>query len=484
MVKVITRPKTGGAGREPPRSRTSKLGAPKGAPGHVTVDSRPFIEKRPASFTNIPRFTTATVAPSSLSPAVKAVALAGLGSTVLVGLPAVAHAQDLPPTNEMTRAQLEDAIARLELRRGDMTPEELAAERARLWHLYVRSGGLAGTENLPRTEPSNTNTSETRTRGEIRLERLANDIEYEMRITARDMATRDFVPIDGLAGYKELSGERVRELIVSALKDIPLNELPGGSLLASLVRQLPNTSNLNIENMTYRELQDAVGDSQKEWLEARFRPVFDEHKIEAAVVAFGSITAIRYTSPDAARTLDRVLPRIGIYDRDLLGDTTRLEADLRYRNAEVLPNLDLRVRSRYPLNESTTARLDAEATLSVENDRHVSGRITGGVRWVEGSTWVDGSAYVTDTGRYGGGVEAGTSHLPSGLNARAYVHSHFGEGTATGDASGRVMYGVDLTRDVNINGARGNFGVYVGGGVDTDGSRNDINAGVVFTLRW
>lgn len=459
---------------------------PKEAPPRV-VDARPFFVQEPtATFSKLPRYVHSTSGSANLSPAVRAVTLAGLGATVVVGLPMVAHAQDLPPSTELTRAELERELARLEARRDEMSPSEVEAERARLWQLYVRAGGGMLSEDVVVRASSEITESiaTTPTRGDVRMERLARDIEYEMRITARDMAHGNFTPIEGMPGYKELSEARVRALIEDAIKDIPLEELPGGNILAALVRTLPNTDHLRPEGMTYRELERAVGDAQKDWLKAKFGPFLEEHKIEAAVVAFGSITAIRYTSPEAARTMDKFLPRIGIYERSFADDRVRLDADLRYRNGEVLPNLDVGVRARQPLNEHLTARVDAEGTVSVEADRLVSGRVSGGLRYTEGRNWADGSLYVTDTGRYGIEMEAGTTHPETRLNARAHVGTHFGEGTATGDASGRVLYGVDLTRDVNINGAKGEFGVYVGGGLDTDGRNSDVRAGVVFTLRW
>lgn len=486
MVKAITpgRPQ-GPAGTEP--GRGSKAAAARRAEALPReVDARPFFAQEPTpTFETLPRYVHSTTGASSLSPAVRAVTLAGLGATVVVGLPMVAHAQDVPPSGELTRAEVEREIGRLENRRHELSPEELDAERARLWQLYVRAGGPAA-DGLPNLTTTSSEVAETtgKSRGELRMERLARDIEFEMRITARDMAHGNFTAIEGMPGYKELSEDRVRDLISDAIKDIPLSELPGGGLLAALVHELPNTAHLRPEGMTYRELERAVGDAQKEWLKDKFGPFLEEHKIEAAVVAFGSITAIRYTSPEAARTMDKFFPRIGVYDRSFLDNRVRVDADLKYRNAEVLPNLDIGVRARQPINDNLTARLDAEGRLSVEADRLVSGRVSGGLRYTEGRTWADGSLYVTDTGRYGIELESGTSHLETGLNARAHVGAHFGEGTTTGDASGRVLYGVDLTRDVNINGAKGNFGVYVGGGVDTDGRNNDVRAGVIFTLRW
>ena len=442
-----------------------------------------FLEREARTFNTFPRAVGAsTLGSGGFSPAARAVLLASMGGTVFMALAPSANAQE--PTSTPTRAELEREIARLDARRGELSPSEIEAERARLWQLYVRAGGLSASVPTPLPSSADPGTTAQPSRGALRMERLANDIEFEMRVTARDMASRDFVPIEGLPGYKELSGERVRELISDALQDIPLNELPGGHLLAALVRQLPNTNHLNLESMTYRELRDQVGDAQRDWLRERFRPVLEEHKIEAAVVAFGSITAIRYTSPEAARTLDRILPRIGVYDRVVLDGQGRIDADLRYRNGEVLPNLDLRFRAHHPLNERTTARLDAETTISVEADRHLTSRLTAGVRHTNGPNWVDGSAYVTHSGRHGVELAGGTSDPVTGLNARAHVGAHFGNGTATGDASGRILYGVDLTRDVRLDNARGNFGLYVGGGMDTDGSNRDVSAGVVFTLRW
>lgn len=488
MVKVITPPPRGVVGTRslPSLPLDPSIRADRERPLSLppAVDVRLFREKESKTFGGLPRFVSTTTGASSLSPAVRGVVLASLGGTALIALAPSVHAQELPPTPTPTRAELERAINRLEERRGELSPSELEAERARLWHLYVRAGGLNANVPVPSVSTTDPGTEATLSRGAQRMNRLANDIEFEMRITARDMANGNFVPVEGMPGYKELSSERVRELISDALQDIPLNELPGGHLLVALVKQLPNTSHLELDKMSYREIRRSVGDSQREWLRERFRPILEDHKIEAAVVAFGSITAIRYTSPEAARTLDRILPRIGLYDRPVLDGRARLEADLRYRNAEVLPNLDLRVRADHRLNDRTTARLDAEATLSAEGDHHLSGRITGGVRHTRGAGWVDSSAYVTHTGRHGVEFAAGTSDTATRLNARAHIGAHFGEGVATGPASGRVLYGVDFTRDVEINGARGNFGLYVGGGADTDGKNHDVRAGVVFTLRW
>jgi hypothetical protein len=65
------------------------------------------------------------------------------------------------------------------------------------------------------------------------------------------------------------------------------------------------------------------------------------------------------------------------------------------------------------------------------------------------------------------------------------VASTLGDGVAIGDARGRINAEIDVTRDLNLGGGvRGNWGVFVGAGADTNGDNSDVRAGFVFRLEW
>ncbi len=178
----------------------------------------------------------------------KAVMATVLGaSSIGVFVPA-AHAEGLPavPTNPTALA---DAMRDLERRKDTMTPEQLADARKALWKSYLEATRGVSTEAdtaLP-------------TRGAVAVAATLDEIARRLELTPYDIAhPGSYTLVDGAPGYKTLPESEVKELLGRMIRSIPLNELPGGTALASLVKTLPNAGSLPAESMTYDELIKAL----------------------------------------------------------------------------------------------------------------------------------------------------------------------------------------------------------------------------------
>jgi hypothetical protein len=421
--------------------------------------------------------------------AVSAVMLGVTGVGALSGC-ATARAEEIvvAPTVDYTPTAAADATAvvldaiELDRKVDTMDPEEVDAARRALWSAYVNGGGSASALSAP----APTIELATPTRGQLVFEDLAKRIEERMRVTAWDMAHHESITfIDGAPGYKQIPESELRDMIVDALKDVPLGELPGGSSLAQIVRGLPNAGHLNAESMSFNEVTDALGDAQEAWFRARFGPFLESHKVEAIAVAAGSITAIRYASPEAAGFLDKITPKIEVLDERSESGTWRAEADLRYRDRHVLPDLDVRGSASRAVGP-VTLRATATGTLSLEADEHVTGRVGVGARVGDGNTWGDLAASVDHLGRTHAGLELGHRDPSAGLSILGRADAHLGDGYAVDpSAAGRLRFTLDAGKDLKFDGgATGRVGVYASHATDTDFGHGDSRVGVMFSLRW
>ncbi len=421
------------------------------------------------------------------SRAVSAAMLGITGIGALVGAPTAARAEE--PIKDVDAAQplvhdVRKEADTLAKAMHKLSAAEIELARKELWSAYIDAGGIETTPISVATLSAD-DTLHVKTPGELRFEKLANDIEARMRITAWDMAHPESVEfIEGAPGYKKLPEKVVRGMVTDALKDVPLGELPGGSSLAGIVKSLPNAGHIDAAHMSYNQVIDALGDAQKEWFEAKFGPFLEEHKIEAAVVAAGVVTAARYASPEVAGVLDRVTPRIRVW-RDATDDgRLRGEASLKYRDRHVLPDLDL---SGHARTDAGPVRLRAGVggTLSVEGDEHATGRLTLGARVGDRENWADLSGHVDHRGRTGARLSLGLDRPEHDLSIRSHLTGRFGEGTAIDrDAAGRVTWTLDAGKDLKLKNADGRVGLFAGYGVDTSGRNEDFRVGVAFTLRW
>lgn len=322
------------------------------------------------------------------------------------------------------------------------------------------------------------------TRGELRFRQLGQELEQRMRVTARDMASRDFQPLEGAPGYKSLSEREVRSLLTDALQDIPLEELPGGAQLASLAQRLPNAGHLDAGKMTARELMSAVGDENRDWLKGKIEPLIEGRELEVGLVAFGAVTGLRYASEDAAQLMDKLSIRSTIYSKHSDDQRSNVRARLAYRDAHVFPDLDIDAQTTRTVAD-TTLRASIRGTFAPEADQLLTGTATIGAHREIGDYWVDGSgSYYSGTDRWRANVTVGRYDPATTWNFTSGITGVFGDGVAQGDANGRVLWETDLTRDVRFGNAVGDFGVYTGVGVDTDGKNQDVHAGLVFRLRF
>lgn len=326
-------------------------------------------------------------------------------------------------------------------------------------------------------QPTDRPANGEKTRGEIVLDQLARELEALMQVTARDMANPNTPFIEGMPGYREPDRDQALRLIERAFRQIPLGELPGGRALAALVNQLPNAGHLDAEKMSFDELSRAVGDANVAWLEAKFKPLVEGHELEVGLVAFGAITAARAASPDVAGGLDRIIPAITVWRTQSDDGNSDARVRLRYRNEEIMPNIDIRARTARHYGPYTVHG-ELEGRISLENERHVTGTATAGASWNQDGRFVDASATYFDNGQSrvtvtGGVVNPQTRSLT------------FGTMTAElGRNPNRIHWELDYDRLLQFPNANGSIGAYAGYSMNTDGSDGDLRAGFVFRLRW
>lgn len=448
------------------------------------VETLPTAPRRPPDLIvarHLPRRWASTGALVGGVP--RAVSAALLGTTALgafVGAPMVADAADavpLPsPESVVDTATFERALADLERRRADLTPDELASARRDLWSAYVHS-------HLGTSSESTTLRRSART--DAVMAALTARIESAMRVTAWDMAhPESWEPIEGHSMMKRIPESALKEMLVDAVRDVPLGDLPGGKALAALVRALPNAASLDAENMSFNELSTALGQAQKAWLMERFGPFLEEHRVALAVVGFGAVTAARASSPAAADLMDAYLPSIRIFRRTLGDGHVHTDVALVYRERRLLPDVDATVGARGRVG-GVDLRATVTGTTTVERDPTVTARLGVGARVGDERRWLDLSGAVDTAGGRMVLLESGLLIPEDDLSVRGAVGARFGPGTARGDAEGRAAAEIGIDRRFRVgSGAVGTVGVWGGVEADTDGRHVDPRVGVVFTLRW
>ncbi|MCB9646228.1 MAG: hypothetical protein H6730_06470 [Deltaproteobacteria bacterium] len=477
-----------------------------------------------SSATNVPSFQASTpdlpnvefrkpttTAPATslvgrLQPAVAGVLLAAtLGTSMAQAQGVPVQTVALPPaetaavvqvvTAEPNVAAFNDAMRTLEARlaNGEITAAQMAQARTVLYRVHVQ--GYRGAD-VPRDERGRITVDAVleaqgapqgvaMTRGQRVMDQLARDLETRMRITAKDMATGNYTPLEGAPGYKEISQQDAQRLLTDALKRMPIGELPGGSGLAEALGNLPGAEGLDVANMSFDELSRALQDEAKAWLKAEVGPFIEDHKVESATVAFAAITGLRAASPDAAKLMDSLGVKIRVWKTQTNDGLLRTQGRLVYRDANVLPDLDVEGQLHHQLNDRTSLRAGITGTLSLEGSEHFTGAATIGAHYTGDNYWVDGAgAYDMKTERWRASLTGGYVPGPD-FRAVGSLTATFGDGVARGDANGRAALELDLTRDLRFgNGVTGDIGAYVGASADTDGSHTDLNAGIMLRLRW
>jgi hypothetical protein len=415
-------------------------------------------------------------------PAVAAV-MAGALLVGGTGFGAPLHAQEIPPTQTeaATPDRIQEALDELEARRnrGEITPDVFQRVRARL-----RSGVVPfehdGDVDLDALI-NETDLDGAGTRGDRAFRRLAVELEHRMRVTARDMADPNTRFIDGAPGYKEISEDELRDLLVRALRDVPLEELPLGPGLARVMASLPLGSGIT-EKMSPNEIEEVLDANTQAWFDEKLKPLIEGREVEAAIVGFGTVTALRWASPGASKLIDRLDPRATIYETTSSDGRSNLEARLAWRELRVLPDLDLTATST-----TSVGLIDLygsiDSRIAPEADDVVTGFVSAGARYDGDTAWFDASISrhidrdLSEVSLRTGGSYDGVSYVSSLVGAR-------GEGTAIGDASGRVALELDLAKPVRLHGADGSFGMFVSVAADTDGTNEAVAAGLVFRLRF
>lgn len=405
----------------------------------------------------------------------RAVGATVLGATSLIG--GVAHAQDTTvvaplPVGSTVDTELARAAARIEARRDTMTATELAAARRELYSAYVDS-------TAPRAADA------PKTRGEVRVDRLLRELERRMEVTAYDLAhPGSYTTLEGHVGYKTIPEDQVVDLLRDAVQDIPVGELPGGKAFATFVRGLPNAGHLDAENMSFRELKSAVGSANREALRERFQPLLDQHKTKIAVGGFLAVTAVRASSPEAARLLDRITPRIEVWDHTSSDGRLRGDASLRYRDGRVLPDVDVRASATHRVGV-VDLRATSTASVALTGERPLTGALGVGARITGDTGWLDLEGNVDHTRRSTLRLSGVLDAPDAGLVGRGSITGTFGEGVARGDARGRVDLEASLDKRLDLGrNVDASVGLYGAVSADTDGRNEDARFGLMFRMRW
>lgn len=497
------------------------LARARGVEPGVTIGEPPLSEPAapsPVSGVRAPHGTTMSALAGFAKPVVAAALLATVIGTaapalgaplegVVVSPPAVAE-EVAPP--DATRAELpigeariradltafNNAMAQLESRHreGRLSAEELAGARRVLYAALIehRIGATVPRDVRGRIDldalvlSSSGVTYASTTRGGQVVERLLAEIERRMRVTARDMAYPENVRfIEGAPGYKELPEAELRRMVGDALQDIPIGELPGGDRAAELIRRLPYAGGIRAEELSYRELERALGDAGKQWLETNLRPLIEGHELEVGVVAFAAVTGLRAASPEAAGLMDRLRPRVTIYRDTFADDRIETRARLAYRDRHVFPDLDLTANANLMVGPRTTVRAGLGGTVSFEADERFTATATVGAHHTAGNLWLDAqSTYYTENNHVRASLSAGHYDPDLRLSTSTNLSGIFGPHAAASGANGRVAWEVDVAKELKLHGAEGTFGAFVGVGADTNGENRDTRAGLVLRLRF
>jgi hypothetical protein len=390
------------------------------------------------------------------SPAVSGVILGASGLAMLVGAP-VARAE--PPSPEVP------------------SPEAVAIAHRELWG--PDAGYLAG---LARPDPNG-----AETQGDRVINELAREIERRMMVTPRDLADPNTIYVDGHPGYKQLPPAQLQAMLVDAIERIPIGELPAGTQLARIVRGIPGAASLDVEHMSFKQVESALSASGRSTLTQTFSRFLSDHRVEAAVIGFGTITATRMASRDAAGFIDGALPSLPVWHGRTRDGRLGASVDLRYRDRRLFPDVDLRASAHQPLGSgfdvrgavSATIPLDRDALLGSRTATPAPGAGTPLARSGDPTIWTAGDA----TARLHVDALAGLSYTSPDTHADAVLRASFGPGIARGTAPGRLMLTLDADRRIRMF-EDGHLGLFFGAGVDVDGRHPEIAGGAVLRFRF
>jgi hypothetical protein len=314
-------------------------------------------------------------------------------------------------------------------------------------------------------------------------DRVLNEFDIRMRVTARNIAASpNLAMFDAAPGYAAVPARDLGHIVSGALETTPIGELPGGSRLVNAISILPNTSGV-APTQTFREISSLVGDRQRDWLESRVGSFVKGHKLEAGLLTFAAITSLRYASPGTAHFMDGLGIRLRIFRASTPDARYYATSRLVYRDAHVLPELELETGARH-VSGTTTYRVTGATVLGAEAVNHARGRVGFGARWERGRLFADTSAtcaYPENLARteLRGGYLADT-----GLAISAAVAATFGHNSgAIGPASGRLGFELDLSKSIIVRGLAGETSLFVSSGADSNFGYADWRGGLVFRMR-
>jgi hypothetical protein len=327
-------------------------------------------------------------------------------------------------------------------------------------------------------------TQPTSSRGERALRQLGVDLERAMRITARDLVDPTVVRIEGAPGYKELSESELRRIATTALRKIPIGELPAGRAIAGLIRGAPGMDDVAVESLSYDELRRTFPRESRHWLKEHVEPLIDGHQVEVGLAGFAALTAARAASPDAAKALDALRIRVRVWSEHTEDGTLSTRGRLAWREGRVAPDLDVEAGAYRPLG-STMLHARLVGRIAPEASQPLTATATVGAHRISGAWAFDAlSTYSLDTRRVTSELRASYAGNPDGWVGSGALRGEFGDGAAVGDASGRITAEVDLGREVRIGSARGDVSVFAGAGADSDGDNQELRGGVFFRLTF
>lgn len=314
--------------------------------------------------------------------------------------------------------------------------------------------------------------------------RVLNEFDLRMQVKARDMASpANLALFDAAPGYVAVPTRDLGRIVKGALENTPMDELPGGTRLVSVIGALPNTSGVKT-GQNFREISRLVGDRQGDWARSRIGPLLERHKITAGLLAFGAITGIRMSSPGTARFMDGMGVRLRVLRLSTPDARRYTTSRLIYRNGYVLPEIELEsgaLRRAGP----ATIRVTAAGTFGAEAYHHARGRVGIGARWERGRLFGDTNATYAFPENLARTELRGGYLAETGLAVSGAVAATFGDNSgAFGPAPGRFGLELDVTKTVVVGGSAGETGLFVASGMDSDFSHADWRGGLVFRLRF
>jgi hypothetical protein len=201
-------------------------------------------------------------------------------------------------------------------------------------------------------------------------------------------------------------------------------------------------------------------------------------------MAFGAVTGLRAASAGAARFMDQLGIRLRVFRQSTSDARAYTTGRLVYRNAHVLPELDLEGGARHVAG-AVTLRATLTGSVGVEAADHARGRMAMGARWERGNMFADTSAiYAFPENLARTEVRAGYMS-EGGVALAGGIAGTFGRGSgAIGRSHGRLSYELDLSKGILLGRALGDVGLFVASGADSDFSNADVRGGLVFRLRF